>query len=684
MSNNKTTPYRLFESRIKEWAFTEKHYLMTMMGTRPGDGWDKFCLQSEISDEQLRNNFPASELIPDAYWIHQEIVRKDSSYVYTFMTIFGEHVWKISGTLEFLYFNSRSSFKGRQLGAIGVWISLYTKRDGVLEVGKEITPQPYSRVSKFIDVFPVVSTPLLNDVRWFEGKGSVVSSFSYLDLVYRVVTSPKSTQMVDVPLQVKLSWQSTYYTVKGEVDLLDLDYYENNFESYTEWSFQVHRRQAEALASLIPSQFRIVAPGDGWGVMKAAASRHVVLSTDIVLGVDHTESISVTLDRLEKNDVLVLSYVWNVISSDDKVRILNLHTPVIVIDAFPFLYGFTRIGEGVFSKFKHSWFPTSGLIGTPEGFYEQVVHFTENLLLISTRSPKVKTNAYHYHKALRPFAQDSKKGSIICSTIDEALLYVSEKPYLAPIGKYFSSVEDTSIDVGREWSTRCVYRISALESKYILHQIRHKSHWCFDKDFFYFCFSFPTSIRFKVRTGTSVVDLLVHVREDVDHVSSFYLSAVTPDHLMWKGPTLEPIVWKRTKFSDWCAYLFLSNSQKSKKGWKKAIFNTYSVSKPDLSEWEEYIISHKLDEKGVPSFSDVGLSFDDLWWTHQQCEINVQGKGVLLVPTFRTVDYVEETCRNMYGQMATATDTGHLVDVMKRKGWRVPVSVFLTTLKPDK
>jgi len=547
----------------------------------------------------------------------------------------------------------------------------------------DIQPKRIESKIEVVSVFPIITSPLLSTVKWFEGKGSSQIKYRYLDKEFHVMSHPKTNVEVEVPLFVKMAWQSTYYKRRDE-DLLDLDYYESNFDSYSDWSFGVHQRQLESLFQYIPENLKIVAPGDGWGVAKASTKKHTVLSTDLVRGIDFTESIEQTLDRLMKDDVLVLSYVWNLISWETKTRIMSLGNPIVIVDSYPYLQGFLRVGEGIFVMKAVPWFPTSGLNFTPEGFHEQSLAFTENLLNIETRSTVITTNAYHYHKVMRPLAKESKHGTVICSTIEEAMKTRSYLPYLAPIGKFYSEPWDTSLDPSTSWATRQIYRLPREGNHDVIRNVRRKSHWHIDRDFFYFCFSFPTVITFKQKKATVVTDFTISVIDTEETAKfKFTLMTITKNHLMWKANRLEPVIWKRTPFSEWCAYLYLNETGHSERGWKRALFDNPVISKPVLSDWEEHVLSHSLILTTIiPMFSN-DLAFDDDWWTHQQCEVEIKDHGVMLFPTSTSLDTLETLLVSLYGKRAQASTTGTLWEAMVDYGWKVPVKVSLFEMSRD-
>ena len=191
---------------------------MTMMGTRPSSLWRELCRQSEISDEQLEANIPASEICPGAYWIHQEIKKPEPDETLKFLTIWGPSVWIITGTIYDLYERERSVFRGRQIGVISMWLQKYQiekieTEDGIvtsISVGS-IQPIKAEPRKEVVSVYPVIPGPLLSSVRWFKGKGSVISRYSVDGKEYQIMSHPHSPEHVEVPQQVKIAWQSTYY-----------------------------------------------------------------------------------------------------------------------------------------------------------------------------------------------------------------------------------------------------------------------------------------------------------------------------------------------------------------------------------------------------------------------------------------------------------------------------------------
>jgi len=682
---------RYFESRVQEWRSVEKHYIMTIMATKPTKNWTPLVEQTAFTDDHIRQNAPASLFFPGAYWIHEEIVRPKENEELTFLTVWGQFIWRITGTLQGLFDLEKTVFRGRQLGAISFWLNQYKTvkvEDGYqLQVGSVQPICPAQEVEIF-KVFPIITSPILSQVQWFEGEGPVKQKFYHMTVEYWIMSKPKTTKKMSVPKEVQQAWQSTYYQRKGVTDLLSLDYYEENFSAYTDWSFELHEKQIKSVLRDLPRGRRVVAPGDGWGVVKSALKEYNVISTDIVRGQDFTEEVEATLARVQADDLLVLSYLWNLLSPDTKTKVMELPCEVVIIDAYPFLQGWHRVGEGIFINKKVPWISFMGLSITPEGYHEQALAFSENLLRLEFPSDSVKTNAYYYYKAMRPLAPFSRHGPAICSTIEEAVKARSPA-YLAPIGKLYSEPILTSVTVDTSWSIRTVYKIPVDQvTGYIRDQIRQRSHWYDTGAFFLFCFSFPTVVNFKIKTPTRMLDYSISVTKKEEEVkdAKFTLTSVTKNHLIWKSYKVEPIVWKRTPFSQWCAYQYLSEDYgRSARGWKKAIFGAAEVVRPEMTEWEEEVLSYPMSVDTlvpVPRFGP--MRFDDDWWTHQQCEVEIIGMGVMLFPTDTTLQALETTLTDMYGMHPEFDVEGKdLTEIMIKYGWQCPISVNLVKIERE-
>jgi len=720
---------RTFEERVKKWNYDERHYLMDMMGIDSITGWKPVIKQMIISDDQLRADIKATDLITGSYWIHQEIPRSKSDVELVFLTIYGEYVWQLSGTLQSLFEHHKYVFASRQIGSISVWLSpgVVKKEVRVLDLSamrrmaceraqvingvvdysgikEQYTTQVVSEISlgnqvlnpitagstlTVVSVFPIVTGPMLTDILWKEGKGIVLNSFTTSNTVYQVMSAPQSTIDVAVPSVVQSAWRKMYFVPKGSVDLLDLDYYYQNYESYSSWSFTTHQIQAASVLAAIPLCHRIVAPGDCWGVLKRVSTGHTVLSTDIVSGIDYTESFSETFNRLQKGDFLVLSYLWNLLSLEDQNK-AKTWDRVVLIDSNAYVDGWIRVAEGVFVLKKYPFVSEMGLVVAPEGFHEQSLYFSENLLRIKEISSVVNTQAFAYHRAMRPFSPVTSTGVVLCSRISEAMKHLEKRPYLAPIGKRVDGVVPTQAQLGQKWGTRILYSLP-LTNCYVK-LIRRNSHWWQDNSFFYFCFSFPCTFGERSESALAKTNVQFSV-EDVtdDEEYEFKLKAVTPDTLIWSSSDTRDTVWRRTDFSTYCAYLYLRQHSKSVRGWQNALFGKRRDPQYESTNlWYTAVIGSEIEIKnGVPFFNTVKgpLLFDDDWWTHLGIEIIVPGQGTLIEELDMTVEQFEKKVIVSYGtsmsfvdkQIADIPGQSSLAMVILKYGWLYPVQI---TLKP--
>jgi len=442
----------------KSNIFHTLFFLKAMREAKEWYTWVPIGSQTEVTDAMLRANVSASAVESNSYWIHERIQRSDT-YV-KFITLAGESLWLLEGYTEQLVVTHPEAFNSRQLASIRFWCAPVVQ-EGVIQAPamahtmSNVVPDKH-RLRKNVPLFPVVSGPHLTDVQWFVGCGSVQESYPYGDMFFDIMTASTGVlNTADVPVDVQRSWQNFYFKPVAAA-LLDVDYYQENSLNYSSWSFDVHSKQVAKVVLAIPRHYRLVAPGDGWGVVKKVAP-HKVYSTDIVKGIDATESFSSTFDKLQPGDVLVLSYLWSLLSPKDQELVLSWDGPIVLIDSQPRIMGFSTDGEGLFSRNCDDWFLHTI---TPEGYHEQTILYSENLLRLPCVSPLVQTSAYLYLITHRPLVPRSSDGTVVCSNVVEALR-VKDKcsPYLAPIGKIWNDTTPTSCELGVQWETRRVYSL---------------------------------------------------------------------------------------------------------------------------------------------------------------------------------------------------------------------------------
>jgi len=201
-----------FEARTLAWKRAKKHWVMQVMAPNPLPGWEAWKKQDIILDEQLEDNVDASFFFPGAYWIHQQI--KEPVGDVTFLTIFAEFIWKKTETLEWFYRNQPTVFAGRQRAIIGMWVDkrvtkgfvevcdvertrskcnqdengnckeMFLKTVSAVQV---VLTDPLLKMSDVsaspllveIEVYPVVTGPRPQDVRWFKGAGLRFTHFPW-------------------------------------------------------------------------------------------------------------------------------------------------------------------------------------------------------------------------------------------------------------------------------------------------------------------------------------------------------------------------------------------------------------------------------------------------------------------------------------------------------------------------
>jgi len=600
--------------RISKWQYGERHYIMDMMNTDPCEDWQAIQDQEDVTDSMLRTNVPASMIVPNSYWIHERIKRTDC-YV-RFLTISGEHLWMLEGYVQHLVESHPQAFNSRQLASIKYWVNPEVI-EGVIQapsLGCQMsTLVPDKQMDrKNVSLYPVVNGPSLSDVQWLRGAGSIKESYPFGNVYYDIMTErvlPAVVSQIVPPIEVQRAWQNFYFK-PVPIDLLDVDYYMENSLNYSSWSFGLHTKQVASVLSSVPKFYRLVAPGDGWGVVKKMAS-HRVYSTDIVHGVDATETFTETFFKLQPGDVLVLSYLWSLLDPADQALVLGWEGPIVLIDSQPRIMGFTTVGQGVFSRNCDEWF--SGMI-TPEGYHEQSVLYTENLLRIEEVSTQVQTSAYLYLITHRPLIPRTLNGVIVCSNLAEALkVGIARTPYLAPIGKRWDKVVPAVCELGVKWQTRTVYSLPK-ESPYVKF-IQKWSYWGMDTEFFYFCFSFVTNVRFALSSRSKVHNFSISVLdEDTWNRSYPYLLEVTPTDFVW-ATSRGHVKWKRTQLS--CALLWHvldENVGSSARGWKRA---TGVLKQPVLDQVDQYLFDYIVD---LPDFINCS------WLDSQDVRLRSNGK----------------------------------------------------------
>lgn len=487
--------------------------------------------------------------------------------------------------------------------------------------------------------FPVITGPLVSDVKWFSGTGETLATFPCGNVRYNITSRSDGVSAEAPPSEVVLAWRNSYFK-SGSVKLLSQDYYINESLSYGAWSFSIHATQVAKIAYYIPDDVTIIAPGDGWGVVKRTVKQKVI-STDIYRGIDYTEDVVSTLKRIDllpdkSKCVVVLSYLWGLLKTEERKCVLELTCPVIIVDSIPRIMDFATKGEGVLCR-NCDWFPEQGLFTTPEGFHEQSLYYSENLLRLESISTRIQSSAYLYLITHRPFVKrDDRQGTIVCSTLSEYMLVRHEgtSPYLAPIGRKVNNIIDADVYPGVNYATRQVY---CTNNRHYYSFIQQNSHWTLENDMLYFCFSMPSY--FRVVDANNDFQVRVIETENLETLERLpRLVEITPDVLIWR--TKRGIVsWIRSVMTvNLAKHLLEKEAAFSKRGWKRAL----RVSIDEVSD------HHTRDPGGI---MDLVYKIEDPFAEEYQSFLNTQTLFFVRevgVAVFSLFDNVEDLCNN-YG-----------------------------------
>jgi len=289
------------------------------------------------------------------------------------------------------------------------------------------------------------------------GKGRILGSTICTDTVYEFVTDPKEPMVFSpdklvpgafsVPDAVVqyfflhvLDKMEGKYDPEVPQDVQRGSYYAEHMSSFSTVTFEKHFEQVKQIVLQMDPDRVLVAPGDGLGVVASVASslnRSYIGGDTIVRSNTHPsvkhESFSSTLHRASRTrSLLVLSYVWDSMSSQDRMYADEFDACVILDSSL------VAHGPGV-SLGGSCWYR-----GPPVAQQQEVVPevrhkdvdrllFTENLLNLqsieySTRSIYVQYFCTMRRTATAKWSQyPSGKAPFVVVTVSE---------YLALRGKY--------------------------------------------------------------------------------------------------------------------------------------------------------------------------------------------------------------------------------------------------------
>jgi len=303
----------------------------------------------------------------------------------------------------------------------------------------------------------------------------------------------------------------TIHFSSGDFDFLNLKTYER-FE-YGVWS-DIHHGPAADACIKAAGGMRIVAPGDGSGLIASRTSNS--LCTDsVITQATHPNvkkmTISATLKKLKKNDMLVLIYVSAFLTTRDW-KIVNSCPNLIVFDRYAPLgcRSLPYAGDGCWSTVKVSC-PVS------EGKSWDNIPFSENLICLLNPNFLSFRDPYIYYSRLKPTFKNDPAGMKVASTWTEFL--ENPESYFVTLGCVPLIFEVKKVPANP--LLRVVYCVP-LSQRYIVEQLKTTYHCAESKVYFAFSHEISRIVRVdltqtlsvKVVTYTKTMNIVV--REDID------------------------------------------------------------------------------------------------------------------------------------------------------------------------
>jgi len=414
------------ERQTREQVLRYRHEQRKVWGIYDDTICYRFLTSGEILDHHLCNS--AQE---EAWKIYLGIKTPDA--------ILGPEV-KYVTYFHGRYFEALSTSKVDYVVQIGAreWrVSL----DATVRLGSEVNLTDDERVKleprkqETVVSFAVVCEPgSPGKFQYYEGQGHVLARVTEANVVYEWrETATPLILMRDVPKHIMEKCVDD-----GTVpDYLNAQYYSRSMMQYGLRTHDLHVKQMALVLKYVPHERQVYAPGDGLGVVKTV--RQSAYSADPVVhawtrqGVKK-ESFMQTFQNMvhvSPLPVLVLSYLWNILSADEREKVRNYPGPIVVVDnAFTTSdLAWQARAEGVYVR-EFPW-PTP-YIPTIEGFDRRsTLLFSENVI----RSGEVGGigRTADYIRFVSPFLKTDvvKVRDTMQSLIEEPI----NDAYYAPIGR---------------------------------------------------------------------------------------------------------------------------------------------------------------------------------------------------------------------------------------------------------
>lgn len=291
-----------------------------------------------------------------------------------------------------------------------------------------------------LKIDPVLGEPLQYRVR--PGKGKILKE--HRDEEWQVNVMSDCDEQVD--LKGDIPQQVIHRVVKQEKevspDFLHQTYYYENMESYSLQTFREHEQLIAKLLKHVPERMPIIAPGDGLGIVKgirpSSYCSDPVNCTWTRLGVkkeNFAETWKATRELREQmvQPLLICSYIWNVITSDDRNSIRTYGGPLLILDnSFSTtLEGFKQVGVGCFVR-NFPWRVEKEV--KAEGVKPiKSVLYTENMQAVGVTPCGIGRSA-DYLRHTAPLAQGTMKLVENLQSLMEEIVSLDEEVYLSQAG----------------------------------------------------------------------------------------------------------------------------------------------------------------------------------------------------------------------------------------------------------
>lgn len=442
--------------------------------------WEEVGLISQVGFEQWTDDLPAKKYLEQlgqtgsvVFWQGQRIddlqmeclhaLREKGDVV--ILTLEGSRVVALQGPLVTLLENHPVLFNSSQLQSCRLKAGLGMGRP------RQLAPVylPEKRREEFIHLR--AEGPHAGDVKVVRGLLTTISYTVQDGLVIWHFCSKADGQVaLDVPIEIKAMWLQMQYKAAHEQNFLSQAYYAQSLESYSLWSLPLHGKQVAQVLAVLPPTAHVVVPGDGLGVVARQWAGQMTVGDAYVTKHSHPqirrESFMDTMVRGQKaGRVLILSYVYSLMSADERHMVEMWDGPVFIIDvkdSSP-LSHLLHLGPGVFGSMP-------GIRSTPFTVVEKntamhTVQFSENLLRFPSIRTKTMSPSVLYWRGMRPYGDwTDPEGQLVVHDLQEYVALLSKGEdltgmYLASIGKVLEGVDEVSFDVAVSLQVREVYAV---------------------------------------------------------------------------------------------------------------------------------------------------------------------------------------------------------------------------------